>query len=369
MITRLYVHNYRCLINFELHLHELSSALLLGKNGTGKSTVADVLIIFQAIAQGRNRVGELVDSEDASQGNLTIPIHLELEALLNEQKYHYHLVLEFPAGFHEYRVAKEWLRVDGLFVYERNQAEVMLYRENDYQAQFLVDWHLVALPVIQGHSALDPLRVFRDWLAKMIILSPCPGQMTGESRGKTLYPKRDARNFAEWFSGLLHDYPSSYTEMDRYLKLMIPDLQEFQNPSVGKNANSILVRFARDTGSLDMDFTRLSDGEKMFFLCALTLAAAKTRTPIFCFWDEPDNFISLSEANQLILALRRGFQAGNQLLITSHNSEAIRGFSDHNTFVLARNTHLAPVTVKILEQIEYSGDLIENIIMDELGDE
>lgn len=40
MIERLYIHNFRSLENFELPIQGLSSALLIGKNGTGKSTRA-----------------------------------------------------------------------------------------------------------------------------------------------------------------------------------------------------------------------------------------------------------------------------------------------------------------------------------------
>ena len=59
MIQRLYVHNYRCFENFELSIKELPSALLIGKNGSGKSTVSYVLEIFQSIGRGVNRVKEL----------------------------------------------------------------------------------------------------------------------------------------------------------------------------------------------------------------------------------------------------------------------------------------------------------------------
>ena len=39
MIRRLYVHNFRCLENFELPVSGQSSVLLIGKNGSGKTTV------------------------------------------------------------------------------------------------------------------------------------------------------------------------------------------------------------------------------------------------------------------------------------------------------------------------------------------
>ncbi len=56
MIQRLYVHNYRCLENFELNLKGQQSALLIGKNGVGKSTIASVLEVFQSVSRGVNGV-------------------------------------------------------------------------------------------------------------------------------------------------------------------------------------------------------------------------------------------------------------------------------------------------------------------------
>jgi predicted ATP-binding protein involved in virulence len=39
MVERLYIHNFRCLENFEFKPGGATSALLIGKNGSGKSTV------------------------------------------------------------------------------------------------------------------------------------------------------------------------------------------------------------------------------------------------------------------------------------------------------------------------------------------
>ena len=39
MLQRLYVDNYKCLVNFDLPLQELT--LLLGPNGAGKTSVLD----------------------------------------------------------------------------------------------------------------------------------------------------------------------------------------------------------------------------------------------------------------------------------------------------------------------------------------
>ena len=82
MIKRLYVHNYRYFENFELSLKELPSALLIGKNGSGKSTVGSVLEILQQIGRGINRVGQLVESKDFTAGRKDVPIRFEIEVLI-----------------------------------------------------------------------------------------------------------------------------------------------------------------------------------------------------------------------------------------------------------------------------------------------
>jgi len=109
---------------------------------------------------------------------------------------------------------------------------------------------------------------------------------------------------------------------------------------------------------VNLPFEDLSDGEKCFMVCALVLAANDAYGPVFCFWDEPDNYLALSEVGHFVLALRKAFRAGGQFIATSHNAEAIRRFSDENTFVLYRKNHLEPTIVRPLTDIKISGDLV-----------
>ncbi len=191
-------------------------------------------------------------------------------------------------------------------------------------SQFQVDWHLVALPLIQAQSETDPLYIFKNWLSRMIILAPIPSLMTGESSGETLEPERNGSNFGEWFSGLLRRYPAAYTQIDRYLREVMPDIQDIQNEPIGKDAKSMVVQFEANNQTLSLDFKDLSDGEKCFFLCAVVLAANKYYSP-FCFWDEPDNYLSLSEVGHFITTLRRSFKNSGQILVTAIQIERPSG--------------------------------------------
>ncbi|MEI6651759.1 MAG: AAA family ATPase [Chlorobiaceae bacterium] len=368
MLQRLYVHNYRCLENFELIVKGIPSALLIGKNGSGKSTIARVLELFQSISQGVNRMSELsrlnlVSPKDFSRGKADVPIRFELEVLLEETLFTYTLALDLPEKFRELRVFEEQLLVAGEPIYSRKEASVTLFKsQQNREAQFLVDWHLVALPVIQEQSETDPLHIFRRWLSLMILLAPIPALMDGESSGETLMPKRDGSNFAEWFTGFLSRYPAAYTQVDEYIRKIMPDIQDIQNEQIGKESKNIIVRFTVNHAPLSVEFNELSDGEKCFFVCALVVAANRYYGPLFCFWDEPDNYLALSEVGFFLLSLRQSFQGSGQILVTSHNPEAIRKFSNENTFVLDRKSHLEPTLVRLLSELPIQGDLVGALI-------
>jgi hypothetical protein len=64
---------------------------------------------------------------------------------------------------------------------------------------------------------------------------------------------------------------------------MMPDLNDVKNPTIGKDAHSIIVRFSNDQGSVDLPFEDLSDGEKCFMICALVLAANHAFGPVVLF--------------------------------------------------------------------------------------
>ncbi|MBE8996752.1 AAA family ATPase [Nostoc sp. LEGE 12447] len=363
MLQRLYIHNFRCLENFELPIKGMSSALLIGKNGSGKSTTAAALEVLQKIGRGINRVGQLVQSKDFARGRSDVPIRFEIEVLIENKLYKYALALELPERFKELRVFEEQLLVSGDPIYSRKEAKVTLHNSSqNYEAQFLVDWHLVALPVIQEQSETDPLRMFKTWLAHMIILAPIPSLMTGDSNGDTLEPKRDGSNFGEWFSGLLSRYPAAYTEVVQYLREVMPDIKDFLNELIGKDSKSMIVRFQENNANLSVDFEALSDGEKCFFLCSVVLAANESYGPLFCFWDEPDNYLAISEVGHFLTSLRRSFKNVGQILVTSHNPEAIRKFSNENTFVLDRKSHLEPTLIRLLSDLSFQGDLVDALI-------
>ena len=363
VITRFYIHNFRCLENFELPISGQSSVLLIGRNGAGKTTVGFALEILQKIARGTNRVGDLVKPKDLARGRADVPMRFEIEVELGGKLYGYVIAFEFPEGFKELRVFEEKFTVDGKPVFTREVSRVHLRKTgHEDDAQFIITWQLAALPIIQQQSSSDPIFVFKQWLARMLILRPMPSLIRGDSDHETLQPNPQITDLGAWFSGLLAEAPSAYNRIDEYLKQVMPDLKDIKNPLVGKDSRSLEVQFSKDQGSVTLPFEGLSDGEKCFMICALVLAANDAYGPLFCFWDEPDNYLSLDEAGHFVLALRRAFQSGGQFIATSHNPEAIRRFSGENTLILHRKSHLEPTIVRPLDEIQVSGDLVDALV-------
>ncbi len=364
MIERLYAHNFRCLENFTFDLAGHPSALLIGKNGTGKSTVLSCLRRFQQIGRGSDRVRDLISESDFTQYRTDHPIRFEIELILSSKRFLYAVSIEWPPNFREARVLEESLLVDGLIIFTRQHSQIQL----SGGAAFGLDWHIFALPVINERPGERAIQDIKAFFANMLLTEPIPANMTGFSQEPSSELQIDAENFASCLRNLLGQKPAAYSVFDAYVKTVIPDFSSIENVPRGESGTQLIVKFEEQNPprSLSVDFKALSEGEKCLFLSAYIVAANTVGSPVFCMWDEPDNHLSLSEVGQFISGLRKMTHRGGQFIATTHHPEAIRKFSDETTFVLTRKSHLDPAVVRPLKDFPYSGDLINALIRDEI---
>ena len=362
MIERLYVHNFRCLENFSLDLKGRGSVLVIGKNGSGKSTLRQALGLFQQICRGPNRVKAWIDAADFTQHRKNIPMRFEIELILNGKYFKYTISFEMPDKFREARIAEESLLVDGAEVFTRQLARVTI----PGGTTFGLDWHVAALPVMEERGG-EPQRL-KTFLASILLIAPVPREMSGFSEEGSFELQENAANFSAWLTEVLVQRPAAYQSIVEYVQSLMPDFRSFTNEPRGEEGRQLFIQFdsKQSNQRLSLDFRKLSDGEKCFFLSALIVASNKMNAPIFCMWDEPDNHLSLPEVGHFITQLRKLSNQNGQFVATSHHPEIIRRFSDDSTLVFTRKSHLEPTVVRPLADLKYNGDLIDAILRGEV---
>lgn len=358
MIRRLYAHNYRCLQNTDVDLAGRSSVLLVGSNGSGKSSLLEVLESLRSMARGRNRANEMVrrravSALEASEADETPPlIRFEIESELpGGSVARYSLGLELPPGFREYRVADESLTAGECDVFRRTLADVTFTRSPGSVATFAVDWHQVALPVIGTPGRDHPLEAFRRELSRLVILRPAPGTMSGEGSEGVSVPEPDCRDFGAWFRETTMLRPAVYAPFLAFLRNTMPDLVAVQNTPAGRETRTLEFVFQSPGGrTFALPFEELSDGEKSLSVAAMVCGIAEAGDSTVFAWDEPDSHIALGEVQHLIAGIRK--RLGNsQLIATSHHPETIRAFSSENTLLVYRRSHSDPSRVRSVSEL------------------
>ncbi len=235
--------------------------------------------------------------------------------------------------------------------------------------EFIIDWYSVALPVLSPYRTFnkDKIDFFKKWLSNMILLAPIPSQISSNiysDGGRWL--EKDASNFCSWLEDIVHTDPSFYTDLVGVIKKIFPDFDRIRFDNYG-NFRKTKVSFV-DKDSLELDFECLSDGEKLLFVFSTIITLIRyDNKPFFCFWDEPENYISIAVLENLIQHFRAKveFNSNGQLFFTSHNAEVVNIFPKSNTYYMYRESHLSPSRIKNLQEesdnvvdlLKYNGNL------------
>ncbi len=340
MLERLYVDNFRCMVNFECSLGP--TRLILGPNGAGKSTIFDVLALLRDFCitgvppDGRFAGATRTRWQSVKQQTF------ELDVTGNDGKYKFRLVIDSVGNPERPRVVKEEVEYSGKPIFRFQQGEVHLFNDShEDKVQYPFDWNRSALATITARWDNKRLSWFKRWLGGLLCVSPDPWRMQGIAAEEARSPNQHLTNFADWYRHLrleTDDY-----EYIRDLTEVIEGFVTMRLEDAGERRREIKVRMAASENgkgsneSTEYTLQELSDGQRVLIgLYAVLHFALKPGTTV-CF-DEPDNFIALSEVQPWLSKVleRTQDESEAQVLIVSHHPELLNRMAFHEGLVIDR---------------------------------
>ena len=324
MLKRIYADNFRCLVNFELQLDRIN--LLLGENGTGKTTVFELLYRLQQFLAGSAKVINVFPSSELTRWQTNSTQHFELNLVIENAEYAYSLAIQHDDDRRKARVKKENLLLDGKPLFEFEEGTAKLYHDDFSRgAEYPFDWTQSGLAVLQPRSDNKKLTRFRNEMRKVIIACFQPALMSSESREESATLSRNTENFVSWYRYLTQEHAQSVLTIFPELKRVLPGFSGCNLKEAGE-ARVMKVLFERsDNGGrpIAYDFNELSDGQRMLIALYSILFGLKDEG-VSLFLDEPDNFVALREIQPWLMALSDYAGEGvEQSVIISHHPDII----------------------------------------------
>src|SRR5579863_3250108 len=129
MLKRIYIDNFRCFVNFELSLSR--QQLILGLNGTGKSTLLDALRAVKALVGGDARPDLLFPYSSRTRWQSLPQQTFELQVDL-DASYRFRLELDSWGRPQKTRIKREVVFCNERPVFEFVEGEVHLFN-NEFQ--------------------------------------------------------------------------------------------------------------------------------------------------------------------------------------------------------------------------------------------
>ncbi|HME09964.1 MAG TPA: AAA family ATPase [Bryobacteraceae bacterium] len=325
MLTRLYINNFRCFVNFEYRPER--KQLILGANGSGKSSCLDALLLVRAFSTGaQNPESSVLLNHLWSQRTRWLTLEqqtFEIDAALASQSYSYRLAVMPDGERRTPLVSSESVHVDGKPIFSFTNGQVQLF-DDDLQPT-------VAYPFDKTRSALativyqkDNLKLirFKSWLTALQGFRINPFSMTARAENEAFHPSLNLSNFAAWYRHLIQTLPRVNQGFVQSLSETLDGFTFLQLDAAGEDVRLLAAEFSMaGGGSCSFRFQELSEGQKcLICLYAILHFVVANDFPVVI--DEPENFISLREIQPWLTAASEMIDEGKgQLILISHHPE------------------------------------------------
>jgi energy-coupling factor transporter ATP-binding protein EcfA2 len=354
MLKRIYADNFKCLVNFEWELGSARINLMLGPNGSGKTTVFDCLEALRAFANGDGELDDLFPASTLTRWQDVPTQSFEIDWELEGGVYRYEVAIGHNESRTHRQVAHERLSFDGksLLSFENGevQLEVQLWGEgmsgqpqvypfNSRQSAmaFLptpVATNMNTIRSLPRSPTLLHINRFRAAFGRTTILQIIPPMMDETSIKESQRPLRYFQNFVSWYRWISQDQGVAIS-LQKELKEILPGFSHFKFEAYGPEARLLKAVFNQKGGNqIALTLSGLSDGQRMLVaLYALLqglsgqpegLNGAEDQPGTLLCLDEPDNFVASGEIQPWLTAAEEQLSnTKTRMLMISHHPESI----------------------------------------------
>lgn len=323
MIERLYIDNFRCFVNCTINFQR--TTLLVGPNGTGKSTVFDVANKLKQFVADAGPASDIFSPSDLTSWQQLDDQKFELDLRSNAGVYRYVLAVQHAADRRRCRVVNESLTLQDKPLFSFSEGQLQLYNDrHEAGPSFTFDWNRSGLATIYARPDNTKLTEFKQRLASILFARPCPPMMSGDSLEETEVLAEHSENFASWYRFVQRQDISRQLDLFRELEQTIEGFHSMKLEGPADSTVTMRVAFKSGGGKpSSFRFNQLSDGQKQLIVL-YTLSHGLADENRILFLDEPDNYVALREVQPwltgLIDAAGRSIE---QAILVSHHPEVI----------------------------------------------
>lgn len=327
VLRRIYVHNYKCLQNFELELQE--TVLLLGANGTGKTAVLDVVYGLRKLLAAEVKITDPVAFHPSTLTRWQEEHQqvFELDTEVGGESFRYRLEIEHADGGSRSRIVEESLVAGTTTLFRCKSGQVQLFRDNGSEGPtYAVDWSESALARVVPQASNTRLTAFMSAIRATVVCTVRPALVPAESSREADLLERYAENFVDWYRHALQENPTSVRTHVDSLQSVMDGFRDVHLTQSGLDRRALMLDFdAGDAvGHYKVALDELSDGQRAMVVLYALLHIRPEGSGVVLLLDEPENYLALPEVQPWLLELvELCDETPTQAVICSHHPELI----------------------------------------------
>ncbi len=324
MLKRIFVDNFRALVNFELRPSQLN--LFLGGNGSGKTSVFEALASLRDLVILGRPVTELFSSTRTRWDTRDVQ-RFEVDLESDGGIYRYALEIQHLEELQgKPFIRSETVTFDGSLLYRFSAGEIQLFHDDETVGPvfpFRPDQSFLMNLDSPGTRQVARLVGFKKMMARFWFIQPNPFDIDRVSKEDQVFLNRYGQNIASFFSYLNSERPDARTDLESRLRDALPGFSNFLFRRAG-DSKLLLAKFNEDKKrSAEYTLLELSEGQRILTILYAAVCGLVDPGALLCF-DEPDNFVALSEIQPWLQVLRDKLEEqGGQAMIISHHPEVM----------------------------------------------